>query len=69
MSSKTTREDFIKVMQGRPLGCSVKLPPNVVCLYRALTRGEINDHIRKHEHSILSGKRTKARYYEENIEK
>lgn len=59
------KENLIERMKCRPLGCTGKnLPPGTECAFRAFTNGEITAHKSKHETSINSGKRTKAKYFE-----
>lgn len=68
MNGLTFKEKRIKIMKNYPFECSVtNLPPNIKCAYRALTRVEMNDHVGKHQHSLNTHRRTKARYYEVSI--
>lgn len=52
------------MMERLPFGCQVKMPPGIVCRYRALTNRAITDHERSHAACLRSINSNKSRYYE-----
>lgn len=63
----TEKEKSIKKMKPYPFGCCIA-PIGMKCLYRALTKKEIETHMMRHKNSINT-KRNKSRQYECLIEK
>lgn len=62
-------DDKIQMMAGRSCPCRVKLPPGMVCMYRAHTLSELKPHEISHERAIADNNRkSKARDYEKCIE-
>lgn len=65
MRGLTLKEKDIQKLEYRPRRCEIScLPPGIKCAYRGVYPGDIIKHEISHRKSILSNRRTKARYYE-----